>query len=121
MQKAWFKVRQDIFKHDLGTKELVVYMYLAYLCHFQGNAVVRHAKIAESTGLSTASIKRAIHKLRQLQLITSMRRPNGANRYALRWDIVPAWMNEAAASTETNKPSITDTQIRERKKFYTED
>lgn len=117
MTKSWFKVRQDIFNHDLGTKELVTYMYLAYLCHFKGFAIVRHIKISEATGLSVSSVKRAITRLRKLQLITVQRRPNGANKYTLRWDIVPAWMNEAAATTESTTRIITDEQIEKRQQY----
>lgn len=117
MSQTWFKIRQDIFKHGLGTKELVVYMYLAYLCHFKGYAVVRHVMIAEATGLSPASVKRAITRLKELQLITVTRRPRGANKYTLRTDIVPAWMNEAAATSQTHTQIIPDEQKRQRVEY----
>lgn len=117
MSQTWFKIRQDIFKHGLGTKELVVYMYLAYLCHFKGYAVVRHVMIAEATGLSPASVKRAITRLKELQLITVTRRPRRANKYTLRWDIVPAWMNEAAALSDTHTQIISDEQKRKRAEY----
>lgn len=117
MSQTWFKIRQDIFKHGLGTKELVVYMYLAYLCHFKGYAVVRHVMIAEATGLSPASVKRAITRLKELQLITVTRRPRRANKYTLRTDIVPAWMNEAAALSDTHTQIISDEQKRKRAEY----
>lgn len=87
LQKSsgWFRVRMDLFTHNLGAKEIAVYTYLAYLCHYGGNCVVRHIRIAEQTGLSTTSVKRALKKLKDENLIGVAPRGRGANRYHINW------------------------------------
>ena len=87
LQKSggWFRVRMDLFTHNLGAKEIAVYIYLAYLCHYGGSCVVRHIRIAEQTGLSTTSVKRALKNLQDLNLIGVAPRSRGANRYFINW------------------------------------
>ena len=83
MDQSWFPVRRDVFSYELGAKELAVYMYLAYLCHRNGYAIVRHNIIGERCGLSVASVKRAIANLQDKKLVMVTNRKYGANEYRL--------------------------------------
>ena len=83
---GWFKLRADLFSLPIGAKAISVYTYIAYLCHYNGRAIVRHKVIAEKTDMSVSSVKRALSTLAEYNLIHITKRPNGANCYFLNWE-----------------------------------